>query len=65
MSSAQLEPLPEPFDDILGPDPTLFALQDPQALKEQVAARTIQAAPGDTASARPVGEPADRTPTQS
>ena len=33
--------------------------------KEQVAARTIQAAPGDTASARPVGEPADRTPTQS
>lgn len=24
--------------------------------------RTIQAAPGDTASARPVGEPADRTP---
>ncbi|WP_405579414.1 Sec-independent protein translocase subunit TatA [Streptomyces sp. NBC_01190] len=27
-------------------------------------ARTIQAAPGDTASARPVAEPADRTTTQ-
>jgi uncharacterized RDD family membrane protein YckC len=40
MSSAQLEPRPEfPDDDILGPDPTLFALQDPKALKEQVAAR--------------------------
>ena len=39
MSSAQLEPRPEYDDDILGPDPTLFALQDPKALKEQVAAR--------------------------
>jgi sec-independent protein translocase protein TatA len=33
--------------------------------QEQVAARTIQAAPGDAASARPVAEPADRTTTQS
>ena len=43
MSSAQLEPRPELpsdySDDILGPEPTLFALQDPKALKEQVAAR--------------------------
>ena len=39
MSSAQLEPRPELDDDILGPEPTLFALQDPRALKEQVAAR--------------------------
>jgi uncharacterized RDD family membrane protein YckC len=43
MSSAQLEPRPDYPDpdpeDILGPDPTLFALQDPHALKEQVAAR--------------------------
>jgi sec-independent protein translocase protein TatA len=28
-----------------------------QAAPQQTAARTIQAAPGDTASARPVGEP--------
>ena len=34
------------------------------APQEQATARTIQAAPGDTASARPVGEP-DRTTTQS
>jgi len=34
-----------------------------QTAQEQVAPRTIQAAPGDTASARPVGEPADRTKT--
>jgi sec-independent protein translocase protein TatA len=33
------------------------------APQEQAAPRTIQAAPGDTASARPVGEP-DRTTTQ-
>ena len=39
MSSAQLEPRPDYPEDILGPDPTLFALQDPKALKEQVAAR--------------------------
>lgn len=31
--------------------------------QEQAAPRTIQAAPGDTASARPVGEP-NRTTTQ-
>jgi sec-independent protein translocase protein TatA len=31
--------------------------------KEQAAARTIQSAPGDTASARPVSEP-ERTTTQ-
>ncbi|MFC4032206.1 Sec-independent protein translocase subunit TatA [Streptomyces polygonati] len=35
-----------------------------QPAPEQVAARTIKAAPGDTASARPVAEPADRTSTQ-
>ncbi|WP_329130219.1 Sec-independent protein translocase subunit TatA [Streptomyces sp. NBC_01476] len=35
-----------------------------QTPQEQATARTIQAAPGDTASARPVAEPADRTPTQ-
>jgi sec-independent protein translocase protein TatA len=32
------------------------------AAQDQTAPRTIQAAPGDTASARPVGEP-DRTTT--
>jgi sec-independent protein translocase protein TatA len=31
------------------------------APEQPVAARTIQAAPGDTASARPVAEPADST----
>jgi sec-independent protein translocase protein TatA len=40
---------------------TAPAEQTPQ---EQVAARTIQAAPGDTASARPAAQPADRTTTQ-
>jgi len=34
-----------------------------QTAQEQVTPRTIQAAPGDSASARPVGEPADRTKT--
>jgi sec-independent protein translocase protein TatA len=34
-----------------------------QTAQEQVAPRTIQAAPGDTASARPVSEP-ERTTTQ-
>jgi sec-independent protein translocase protein TatA len=43
--------------------PAESATQDATAAKDSVAARTIQSAPGDTASARPVSEP-ERTTTQ-
>ena len=43
-----------------GDDPTPAA-QPGTAAQEQAPARTIQAAPGDTASARPVSEPSRTT----